>query len=134
MGNIDYTQVVIWGPKTGSELNYEADPVAAVVEASATAKRGLSELCASRPGLPRARVAACDIVPQTRLEDGRARPGYLVLLLIATPAVGVGGEDATILRGWIESVVTVALLELISPIRVEWIGASPVGSRRSGSV
>ena len=106
--------VAIWGPAKGSELELAAHASAAAIEARDCARRGL------RADLPGADVLASTVVCETRVETGQAIPGFLVTLTVAAsapPSRPAGDLAWLCLR--VESVVSVALLELLSPMVVD---------------
>ncbi len=116
----------IWGPETGSELG--AGAMAGDAEEAVRA-------CASRVldhSLPGASVTRVVVSVEEREWNGRARLGHHVTVVIQAPEPpGLDGErDGRWLRFWIESEVSVALLELINPMRVEGVSVTPVAGER----
>jgi hypothetical protein len=111
--------VRIWGPAKGSELELATRAGEAEIEARACALRGLSD------SLPCARVIESAVTREARIEDGRALPGYLVSLTIETRApTWPGGGGVEWLQLWIESEVSVALLELLNPMVVDGVSVT----------
>lgn len=106
--------VEIWGPAKGSELELAAHASAAAIEARECARRGL------RADLPGADVLESTVVSETRGEAGQAIPGFLVTLTVSAPMPPWWpNSDLTWLCLRVESDVSVALLELLSPMLVE---------------
>lgn len=108
--------VAIWGPAKGSELELATRASEAAIEARDCAWRGL------RADLPDAEVLASTVARETRGEAGQEVPGFLITLTVAAslPAWRSAGDLAWLcLR--VESDVSVALLELLNPMRVDGV-------------
>ncbi len=120
--------VEIWGPETGCEL--ELDMLAREAEEA-------TRLCAERglhASLPGASVTHVAVAREARKEGERLRPGYRVALTISAPEplsrLSESGERW--LRFWVESEVSVALLELINPMTVDAVSVTPPAGGRGG--
>lgn len=109
--------VEVSGPKTGSELELETRASEAKKAVRDLALRGL------QPSLPEASVMWVEVTEVEREWNGRVRAGHRVTVAINVPEpLDQDGErDEDWLRFWIESEISVALLELINPITVEGV-------------
>ena len=113
--------VEIWGPKVGSELELETRAEEAEKEVSACALRGL------HPSLPEASVLWAAVSEEERECNGRMCPGHrvTVAIIVPEPLDQDGERDGRWLRFWVESEVSVALLELINPMTVDRVSVTP---------
>ncbi len=113
--------VEIWGPKEGSELALETRASEAEDVVSACALRGI------QPSYPEASVLWAAVSGEEREWNGRMRSGHRVTVAIAVPEPldHDGERDGRWLRFWIESEVSVALLELINPMTVDRVSVTP---------
>ena len=113
--------VEIWGPKAGSELELGAQASEAEDAVSACALRGIHS------SHPEASVLWAAVSEEEREWNGRMRSGHRVTVAIAVPEpLDQDGErDGNWLRFWIESEVSVALLELINPMTVDKVSVTP---------
>ena len=110
--------IAIWGPAHGSELEVATRAGEAEIEARACALRGL------RARLHDANITASAVARETRVEAGRALPGYrITLTVVASTPSWRPADDVVGLGLWVESVVSVALLELLNPMRVDGVRA-----------
>ncbi len=119
--------VEVSGHKTGSELELETRADEAKEAVRDLALRGL------QPSLPEASVVWVEVTKVERAWNGRVCSGHHVTVAIEVPEpLDQGGErDERWLRFWIESEVSVALLELINPITVEEVSVTPTSGGNS---
>lgn len=107
--------VDLWCPNTGCELDADAAPAQIFDTVCGLLREKL------RLSVPSATLVWAALRRDTRLEYGRPRAGYslTVTMSVALDSDIVDGLYLRWLRGWLEAQVSVALLELINPMRVE---------------
>lgn len=116
----DLVIVKLWGPETGCELDISAQPEEIYVMVSERVRDHL------RSSMPEAVVVWVALAEEARMEDGALVPGYALEVTIR-----VGGrvdpqdnEGEDWLSGWLESHVSVALLELINPMTIDQVNVT----------
>lgn len=107
----------LWGPETGCELIASSQPEDVF---DAVCARAQPRLSVSVPG---AMIVWVALARKNGDHDGRAVPGYRVSVTVRLGRDMETLDDAALTwaRSWIESEVSVALLELINPLTVEGV-------------